>query len=247
MFNPLSRLIPTSDPATPPTSEDVRSPLPVRRPRSWQRKMFRHRRLILAALGFIITLTTLSLIHPISPPAQLVVVTTHDVAAGTVLSANDVALVPVAREALPHDAISTTTAITHHALLTPMFAGEVVRQRDVLDSRLVHQIGANSVAVPVRVSTSAAALVQRGDHVDVLAGNPGGSAGDSAFSSVGAVATDVVILIPSVTTSSSSMLGTSTGSAGSDVVVIAKPSQAAAIAAASVQSTLVLALRGSDS
>jgi Flp pilus assembly protein CpaB len=164
-----------------------------------------------------------------------------------VRSAKDLALVPGAREFVKLGAFSTTTAITHHALLTPMFAGEVVRQRDVLDSRLVHQIGANSVAVPVRVTTSAAALVQRGDHVDVLAGNPSGSAGDSAAFGVGAVATDVVILIPSVTTSSPSMLGASTGSAGSDVVVIAKPSQAAAIAAASVQSTLVLALRGSES
>jgi len=120
----------------------------------------------------------------------------------------------------------------------------VIRQRDVLDSQLIRRIGAGSVAVPVRVATSAAALVQRGDHVDVLAGNPNGASSDQISAST--VATDVVVLIPSITTSSSSMLGTSVGASGTDVVVIARPQQAAAIAAASVQSTMLLALRGAD-
>jgi len=61
------------------------------------------------------------------------------------------------------------------------------------------------------------------------------------------VATDVVVLIASVTSAGSSMLGASTSTNGADVVVIARPEQAASIAAASVQSTLVLALRGSSS
>ncbi len=218
--------------------------MPVRRPSPWQRKVLRHRRLILAALAFVITATTLCMIRPMSAPKTLAVVATHDLTAGTVVSASDIALAPIDGDALPRDAITATTPIIHHALLAPMFSGDVIRQRDVLDSKLIHRIGSGSVAIPVHVATSAAALVQRGDHVDVLAGNPNAASSDQ--NSASTVATDVVVLIPSVTTSSSSMLGASVGASGADVVVIARPQQAAAIAAASVQTTLLLALRGAD-
>ena len=201
--------------------------------------------MLLVSLGFVVTATTLSLIHPMTPPTRLAVIATHDIAAGTVVAATDIALATVPGDAIPHDALAATSSIVHHALLAPMFAGDIIRERDVLDSRLVHQIGPDSVAVPVHVTNSAAALVQRGDHVDVLAGNTSGSSGDVTVAH--AVATDVVVLIASVTAAGSSMLGASTSSNGADVVVIARPGQAASIAAASVQSTLVLALRGSSS
>lgn len=244
MFTRIRSLVVARDQSKSAPNDDGRAALPVRRPSPWQRKILRHRRLILAGLAFVATATTLSMIHPISGSKTMAIVATHDLAAGTVVSASDVSLAPVIADALPHDAITATTRIIHHALLAPMFSGDVIRQRDVLDSQLIHRIGAGSVAVPVHVATSAAALVQRGDHVDVLAGNPNGASSDQISAST--VATDVVVLIASVTTSSSSMLGTSVGASGTDVVVIARPQQAAAIAAASAQSTMLLALRGAD-
>lgn len=198
----------------------------------------------MSILAFAITAMTLSLVHPLGPPKNMVAVATHDIPAGTVLSASDIKLASVFRDDLPADSIEQTTSILHRALVAPMFTGDVIRQRDILDAQLIHQIGAGAVAVPVHVSTSAAALVRRGDRVDVLSGNPDGPASGIRFGST--VATDVLVVISSLTTTNSSVIGGASNSSGSDVVVIARPAQAAAIAAASVQSTLTLALRGAD-
>ena len=115
----------------------------------------------------------------------------------------------------------------------------MIRQRDVLDTHLINQIGQGFVAIPVHVTPAAAAVVQRGDHVDVLAANPNGSA-----QSIAAVASDVLVLIPSLNSATTSVMGASSGASGADVVVIARSAQAAAIASANSQATLVLALRG---
>jgi Flp pilus assembly protein CpaB len=148
----------------------------------------------------------------------------------------------VTADSVPPDAFTQIGTAVHHPLVTALFSGEVVGQRDVLDPHLIEQIGAGLVAVPVHVTPAAAAVVQRGDHVDVLAG-----ASDAAQqSSSGAVASDVLVLIPSLGSATSSVLGASNSSSGADVVVIARPSQAAAIASVNGQTTLVLALRGSS-
>jgi Flp pilus assembly protein CpaB len=193
-------------------------------------------------LGFAITLLTFSQLHPAGPPTVTVVVATHDLASGTVLSAGDLAVRQVTADSVPPDAFTQIGTAVHHPLVTALFSGEVVGQRDVLDPHLIEQIGAGLVAVPVHVTPAAAAVVQRGDHVDVLAG-----ASDAAQqSSSGAVASDVLVLIPSLGSATSSVLGASNSSSGADVVVIARPSQAAAIASVNGQTTLVLALRGSS-
>ena len=238
----LKRLLPSHG-GEPVPDETQRPPLPVQRPRVWQRRILRHRRVILAGLGFVITVMTLSQIRPMGSPTTEVVVASHDLAAGTVLTPGDLVVKRMTRDSLPPDSQINAAPLIHHPLVTALFSGDVVRQRDVLDARLIGQIGAGLVAVPVHVTPAAAAVVERGDHVDVLAGNPNP---ESQAAGGGAVATDVLVLIPSLTSSPSSVLGASSTSSGADVVVIARASQAAAIASANSQTTLVLALRGTS-
>jgi len=234
----LKRFLPTTE-EQPLPAETPRPSLPVQRPRAWQRRILRHRRLILAGLGFAITVLTLSQIHPMGSPTTSVVVASHDLPVGSVLTAGDLVVKAVSRDSLPADSLTQTTSLIHHPLVTALFGGDVVRQRDVLDTHLLNQIGQGFVAIPVHVTPAAAAVVQRGDHVDVLAANPNGGA-----QSIAAVASDVLVLIPSLTSATASVMGASSGASGADVVVIARSSQAAAIASANSQATLVLALRG---
>ena len=234
----LTRFLPPPE-EQPISAETARPSLPVQRPRAWQRRILRHRRIVLAGLGFAITVLTLSQIHPMGSPTTRIVVASHDLAVGSVLTQGDLLVKEVSRDSLPADALNQTASLIHHPIVTAMFGGDVIRQRDVLDTHLINQIGQGFVAIPVHVTPAAAAVVQRGDHVDVLAANPNGSA-----QSIAAVASDVLVLIPSLNSATTSVMGASSGASGADVVVIARSAQAAAIASANSQATLVLALRG---
>ncbi len=215
--------------------------LPVRRPSPWQRRILRHRRLLLAGLGFLITVLTFSQLHPSRSGTVLVVVASHDLPSGTLLTSADLTLRSVSTDAASSDAVTRIDPLLRHPLVTPLFDGDVVRARDVLDLHLINQLGDGMVAIPVHVTPAAAAVVQRGDHVDVLSANPTGDA-QSASSAI--VASDVLVLIPSLSSAPTSVMGASSTSSGADVVVVARSAQAAAIAAANGQSTLMLALRG---
>jgi Flp pilus assembly protein CpaB len=108
-----------------------------------------------------------------------VVVAAHDLPAGTVLTAADLA---VAR--YPPDAVPAGAAAEPAMLLRRLVAGSVRAREPITDARLVGPgltslLPEGQVAAPVRLADLAvAALVRSGDRVDVLATAPDAEAAE---------------------------------------------------------------------
>jgi pilus assembly protein CpaB len=106
----------------------------------------------------------------VAPGVVAVPVAAHDLPAGTVLVATDLA---VAR--YPPDAVPAGVAVERGALLRRVLAGSVRAREPITDARLVGAgltalLPEGHVAAPVRLADLAvAALVRTGDRVDVLA------------------------------------------------------------------------------
>ena len=105
-----------------------------------------------------------------APEVVSVAVAAHDLPAGTVLVATDLA---VAR--YPPDAVPAGVAVEPETLLDRVLAGSVRAREPITDARLIGAgltalLPDGHVAAPVRLADLAvAALVRTGDRVDVLA------------------------------------------------------------------------------
>lgn len=142
-----------------------------------RRTVFARRRL-LAALAAA-TAVAAGLQAATGPPAPraLLIVAAHDIPGGTAVSTSDLARVAFDPSSVPVGVIATSAEALGRTTATPVRAGEPITDvRLVGGSMLTGYPG--TVAVPVRIGDpGAVALLQIGDHVDVLAADPQGRSG----------------------------------------------------------------------
>jgi Flp pilus assembly protein CpaB len=115
---------------------------------------------------------------PLQPiPQRTVVVAAHDLAAGTVLSLPDMreAVWPV--NVRPPNAVDKVSAVLGRQLAGAIRTGEPITSTRLISGDIAAGLPPGLVAAPVELtSTTAGALVQPGDWVDVLTTNrPAGS------------------------------------------------------------------------
>lgn len=220
-----------------PTTDDrVRRWLAdLRRAASW------HRRLLAAGLLAGSVAFALQALAPSAPPSLRVVVAAHDLATGARLTPDDVRIGhwPVAR--LPAGALASPTAAVGRSVVSAVRAGELLTDARLVGRALLRGLPTGLVAAPVRVADAeAAALVQPGDTVDVLA-SPA-TPGAEAVTQARVVAAAVQVL--SVPRSESSRLGAGLGD-GSLLLVATTGPTAARLAAAAVTDRLSLVIHRS--
>ncbi len=197
--------------------------------------MTRHRRLLAAGLAAAAAAAGLQALAPAPPATATAVVAARDLTGGATLRAEDVTTVELPPSAVPSGAVSAAQ-VAGRVLAGPIRTGTPLTDVDFVGRSLVRGLGADLVAVPVRLADPAVGrLVRPGDRIDVLATTV--SASGAATGSADVVAADVPVLtVPST--------GDSAAYAeGSLVVVAARPATAAALAAAEGGARLSLALR----
>lgn len=187
-------------------------------------------------------------VHPPAPPTVPVLVAQRDLVPGTVVSDDDVRAVPRPVDAVPVDVVSDPAAVVGRTVSFPVRSGEPMAARHIVGVELLATLGPGMVATPVTLADpGAAALVSRGDVVDVLAAAPGSATGTPTAA---VVASRVRVLIaPTVPAAAAGGLlgsgGSAAGAAASSALVLATTTeQALAIARAAVGSRLSLTLRG---
>lgn len=189
------------------------------------RRLSWHRRWIAAACAALAVLSGFSAYDAHRTGSVLIVAVT-DLPAGHVLAAGDLAAITVPPDAVPDGAARTADAIVGRRLALPMRRREALTDVRLLDGPLLHLLGGDSRAVPVRVADPAVArLVVAGALVDVYAGNDVGTAAT-------VVAAGVRVL--QVTAGERD---------GALVVVAADPATAARLAVAATTGSLSIALR----
>ena len=191
-----------------------------------RRLIARHRHLITAALSALAVASALSALAPHQPALRLVVVANRDLPSGITVTAADVRTVGFPNSVAPDGAMSDIADAVGHVLSGAVRRGEPLTDRRLLGRSILSAADRGAVASTVHIADGdALALVEPGDHVDVLA------AGDNAPAAAITVATDVPVL----------SVGRSDD--GGYVVVASAPSTAALIAAAAAHDRLSLTLR----
>jgi Flp pilus assembly protein CpaB len=145
-----------------------------RRPRSPVHTARRVAAALLAVAALVLAL------HPGSPPpaeaapaGTPVVVAGADLAAGTVLSATDLALARLPPEFVPRGTVGTPAPLVGRVLAGSIRTGEPLTDTRLVGAGLTALLDPGQVAAPVRLADLAvAALVRTGDRVDVLASPP---------------------------------------------------------------------------
>jgi Flp pilus assembly protein CpaB len=139
----------------------------------------RRRRLLAAGCAALAVAITLSGLKPSKPATVRVIAATHDLAAGAILTPDDVGWLALPAGAKPTAALVAISDAVGHATSGPIRRGEPIT--DVrLDGGSAGSAGEplappgdGLVATPVRLAdVQAAALLRVGEHVDVLAATP---------------------------------------------------------------------------
>lgn len=197
-------------------------------PRDLQRALARHRVLLAAGLAAGAVAAGLTAVVPPPEPRVEVLTAARDLPAGAVLTPDDLVVASVPDALLPGGALSGPAGAIGRLVAGPVRRGETLTDVRLLGAGLLPAGGDGSeVAVPVRVAEpAAAALVEAGDRIDVLAAAPEGG------SAAAVVAAGVRVLsVPAV--------GDDPGE-GSLLVVAAGRPVAARLAAAAVSGLLSL-------
>ena len=120
---------------------------------------------MLCAIAAVLTgLTALAPPRPLTAP---VVRAKSHLAGGTVLSADDVRLDHLPRDALPAGAITDPAGVVGKTLAGRVPAGQIVAAADLVGTRFA--LGSSQVIVPVRLADAdVTALLSDGDLVDVV-------------------------------------------------------------------------------
>lgn len=126
-----------------------------------------HRRGLAAVAAVLAVLTGLSAALPEGPPRLDVVVTTRELAGGTVLGATDVEVRAVLADDAPVGALVTTADVLDRAVSAPVAEGQVLTALALVPPRA--SVGSGRVVAPVRLSDAGlATLLQPGDIVDLV-------------------------------------------------------------------------------
>ena len=209
------------------------------------RQLRRHRRLLAALVAAWAAYATIATLRPEPPATRAIAVAAHDLAAGSVISVDDLQLRPWPATAVPPAAVTELSALVGRALAVPVpVLGPVTIPMVVGPGSLALQSRANgraSVAIPVRLSDSGvAALLATGDLVDVWATPgadlPGAAPGPPAATRVAAGARVVAVPRP--------VAGDALTAGGGGLVVLsvgesAVPALAYAAASARISVTLL--------
>jgi pilus assembly protein CpaB len=212
----------------------------VREPRL-RRKRIGLRRFLAAGLAAGAAAVALQVLAPAPPDLVPVVVATHDVGAGHQLTADDLRVAGWAAPMRPGAALADVASAMGRVTAGPLERDSAVTEGNLLGPGLLTGQPAGLLAVPVRLAEPvAAALVRRGDRVDVIAasGSP--------------VVTSAVVLarLPSQPDTGAGWGGLGDGSAGSfgasggAVVILGVPvEQASELARAQAAGALAIAVR----
>lgn len=176
-------------------------------------------------------------------PLTGVVVTTHDLAAGAVLGADDLAVHRVAPAVVPAGARGATSAFTGRTTAGPVRRGELLTDVRVLGRSSLAGYGAGRVATPVRIADAgAAALARPGERIDVLVA----AAPDPAGLAVAAPARVVAAGVTVITSTAPDSPGSSVSQpAGALLVLATTPAVAIDLAGAAASGPLSVVLHGS--
>ena len=203
-----------------------------RRVTALRRGLRRHRRIIVALLAAAAAFAFVQVAAPPPPATTSVVVAARDVSAGTVLGTDDVELVRLPRDVVPAGSSTTVSAVLDEILAAPVRAGEPLTDRRLVGDALISGYPAGIVATPVRIGdVDVVDLLEVGDRIDVYAALRDG--GDSARHVVGDA---VVVTLPQSPDDDRHD--------GALVVLAVPPAAAAALAQASAEGPLSIALRG---
>jgi Flp pilus assembly protein CpaB len=196
-----------------------------------RRTLRRRRRLFAAGFASVAAVSVVQVLAPGAPRTVPLVVASHDLPSGVVLTAEDVRTVAVDPDLVPSDAAAGPDGAVGRMLAGPMSSGEPVTDRRVVGADLLQGYPVGDVAVPVRIQDAdVVSLLHVGDRIDVYA-----ATGDPRVPA-DRVATDrPVVALPG------------TGATRSDgaLVVLAMPSaDAARVAQAGSTTQLSVTLRG---
>lgn len=143
--------------------------------RRLRRAVLIRRRLLAAVTAALAVLAAVQAAAPPAPPTRTVLTAAHDLAAGTVIEADDLARTPLPADRVPRGTVRRLEQVLGRTTTGPVRSGEPLTDvRVVTGSLLTGYPG--SVAAPVRVADpGVAALLRPGDRVDVIAADPQGT------------------------------------------------------------------------
>ena len=201
------------------------------------------RRLASAGLAAATLAGVLRVLAPDPAAGEPALVLAEDLAAGAVISADDLRAVQLPATLLPRGALSAAQAIGH-LMASAGRSGEVLTDARLVGPGLLAGQDSSRVAAPVRVADpAAAALVWPGDLVDVLLATEGRADAEVV------VRAATVLARPSAPTSGSGLLGGGASAGGGDltiggllVLAVAAP-DAAALAGAAARGALSITVR----
>jgi Flp pilus assembly protein CpaB len=197
-----------------------------------RRSVLRRRRLLSAVFAAAAVLAGLRTVAPPPPETVSMLTAARDIPSGTVLTADDLETVRLPDGSAP-DGLATGREVLGRTVAAPLRHGE-----PVTDVRLVGRSLLDGypglVAVPVRIpDAGAAALLEVGDRVDLLATAPSGSAPASV------VASGVQVIAMPETDEGTSGIGAVSGRL---IVVATSQDAAEELAAHAVRNFLSIAL-----
>lgn len=205
----------------------------VTRPLRWARRVVLRRRRPLAAI--LAAAAVAAGIHAASAPPLphvSVLVARHDLAAGVVLTADDVGPARFAEGTAPDGALVGADAVVGHMLASPLRRGEPVTDVRLVGASLTEG-RPGQVALPVRLPDAGmVALLHVGDRIDLLAVDPQGAGAELVARDVG------VLALPPATDDPGS------GFSGRLVVLGTTSDQVAPIAEAAVRAVLGFSYAG---
>ncbi len=168
------------------------------------------------------------------PPAVAVVVAGRDLAAGTELSAADLAVARLPPDFAPAGSVTDPADLAGRMLAGSVRAGEPLTDVRLVGAGLTALLESGQVAAPVRLADLAvAALVRTGDRVDVLGSPPDADRAETVVAGALVLATGAA---------GSDDPGAGTDPAAGLLLVAVDGATAARLAAASTSSTLTVTL-----
>lgn len=192
--------------------------------------LFRKRRLLAAGVLCAAAGVAVEALLPHEPATVRVVAASGDLPVGTVLTADQLAIVDLPEAAVPEHSFDSPELVAGQQLATPLYDGDVLAQNFLVGAGLLAGSPEGTVAVPLRpADASTVQLLSAGQRVDVVL-STGNGFEVSAKNTV--LARGLPVLWTSVEPGSGPFAPPAGGEDGL-VVVAANPDEAAALAGAS--------------
>lgn len=206
--------------------------------------IFRKRRLLAAGFLCAAAGVTVEALLPHEPTTVRVVAASSDLPVGTVLTADQLAIVALPEAAVPEHSFTSPELVAGQQLATPVYAGDILARNFFVGAGLLAGSPEGTVAVPLRpADASTVQLLSAGQRVDVVLSTGNGF-------EVSAKNTVLARGLPVLWTSEQPGAGPFTPASGAEgglVVVAANPDEAAALAGASSAGQVHLVLTAASS